>query len=166
MGDICTVQGVLAMTILELETERRGVTFAVVGTPEPKGSMRAFVRGGRAVLTSDNPDLKRWQAAVRASAQRAMTMAGGCHSTVAASVTLDFRLPRPKALPKRRETPHVKRPDVDKLARGVLDALTGVVWADDSQVAALRATKRYAGLNEPPGAVVHVRECHSDDGGA
>jgi crossover junction endodeoxyribonuclease RusA len=165
MGDICTVQGVLAMTILELETERRGVTFAVVGTPEPKGSMRAFVRGGRAVLTSDNPNLKRWQRTVMTEAMRVSTAATQILSGSVA-VELTFRLPRPKALPKRRETPHVKRPDVDKLARGVLDALTGVVWADDSQVAALRATKRYAGLNEPPGAVVHVRECHSDDGGA
>ena len=34
--------------------------------------------------------------------------------------------------------------DLDKLARAVLDALTGVVYRDDSQVIDLRLRKRYA----------------------
>lgn len=35
------------------------------------------------------------------------------------------------------------RPDVDKLARAVLDALTGVLYVDDGQVAELHLTKGY-----------------------
>ncbi|MGN0885707.1 MAG: RusA family crossover junction endodeoxyribonuclease [Candidatus Spyradenecus sp.] len=38
-----------------------------------------------------------------------------------------------------------KRPDVDNLCKGLLDCITqcGVAWADDAQVASLRAEKRY-----------------------
>ena len=35
--------------------------------------------------------------------------------------------------------------DIDKLCRGVLDALTGVVFADDAQVVRLTAGKNYGG---------------------
>jgi crossover junction endodeoxyribonuclease RusA len=34
-------------------------------------------------------------------------------------------------------------PDIDKVARAVLDALTGVVFADDKQVTTLVATRQY-----------------------
>lgn len=34
------------------------------------------------------------------------------------------------------------RPDLDKLVRSVLDALTGIVYKDDSQVSELTASKR------------------------
>lgn len=36
---------------------------------------------------------------------------------------------------------HMKRPDLDKLQRAVLDALTGVVYVDDSQVVMIEASK-------------------------
>ena len=35
------------------------------------------------------------------------------------------------------------RPDIDKLARAVLDALTGIVWVDDDQVVELVCRKRW-----------------------
>jgi Holliday junction resolvase RusA-like endonuclease len=34
-----------------------------------------------------------------------------------------------------------KRPDLDKLVRGVMDALTGVCYLDDSQVVTIQAEK-------------------------
>jgi len=38
-------------------------------------------------------------------------------------------------------TPATRPSDLDKLVRAVLDALTGIVWKDDAQVVALKATK-------------------------
>ena len=39
---------------------------------------------------------------------------------------------------------HKIRPDVDKLERSILDALSDVVWHDDSQVVCLLGSKEYA----------------------
>ena len=37
--------------------------------------------------------------------------------------------------------------DVDNLAKGALDALTGIAWADDSQVVDLRVAKQWAHID-------------------
>lgn len=58
------------------------------------------------------------------------------------AVELEFRLPRLKTI--KRPFPSSRyEGDLDKLIRGVLDALTGTVLIDDSQVIDLRASKRY-----------------------
>jgi Holliday junction resolvase RusA-like endonuclease len=51
--------------------------------------------------------------------------------------------------------------DVDKIARALLDAMTGFLWDDDAQVVTLECEKRYAQLGEGPSMVVYVRslEC-------
>lgn len=68
-----------------------------------------------------------------------------------------FVLPRPSnRMWKRREMPrepHDKRPDMDNLLKSVTDALTGLLWRDDSQLASVLATKEIAAGGEPP----HVR---------
>ncbi len=69
--------------------------------------------------------------------------------------TLEFRMPRPKSTPKATPAA-VKRPDLDKLARAVLDAITGTVLVDDSQVVDLSASKRLAEVGESPGALISV----------
>lgn len=115
--------------------------FFVSGFPRPKGSMRAFVVKGRAVLTSANPELKTWHQSVDA----AMRAEGyGSRSTLSGPVRvqLNFYLQKPK---KPKHAKHITKPDIDKLVRATLDPLTGVLFHDDSQVMALWATKEYAG---------------------
>lgn len=134
---------------------RPSVSFRVSAVPVPKGSLKAFTPKGwtRPVLTSTSRGLKDWASCIRAEAQRHVS---SC-AEGAVSVSLDFRLPRIKALPKTKPAPaHTKKPDVDKLARAVLDALTGVAWRDDAQVTRLACTKRYASLEEPAGVIVQV----------
>jgi Holliday junction resolvase RusA-like endonuclease len=55
-------------------------------------------------------------------------------------MTIDFRLPKPKTV--KRDLPYVA-PDLDKLIRAVLDALTGVAYVDDGQVVSITSTKTY-----------------------
>lgn len=140
------------MSILELETMRPTITFRVAGIPAPKGSLRAFLPKGwkHPVLTSMAKGLKPWAAAVRAEAVRHVPAS----HTGPMAVTLAFAMPRPKRDAKRAERPHLSAPDVDKLARGVLDALTGVAFSDDAQVTKLACTKRYALEGEQPGVLV------------
>lgn len=68
----------------------------------------------------------------------------------------EFQLPYPKSSIRKWQFgwwPHTKKPDIDKLLRALLDAMTGIVWADDSQVAFVVVNKVYA-WNDRPG--VHV----------
>lgn len=121
------------------------VSFVVAGIPQPKGSAKAFgfKRSDGTVgafVTSDNRSLKGWETNVRSAAQQ------HCHGQFfdgAVRVAIVFFLPRPKSLPKR-VTQHLTRPDLDKLTRGALDALKGVLWPDDSKVVELFVRKAYA----------------------
>ncbi|WP_257898915.1 RusA family crossover junction endodeoxyribonuclease [Rhodococcus qingshengii] len=67
-------------------------------------------------------------------------------------------MPRPKSTPKRTTPPAVKRPDIDKISRAILDAITGVLIADDSQVVDLHATKRLAELDESHGVHIELEQ--------
>lgn len=78
----------------------------------------------------------------------------------ALSVTIDAVFPRPqnmfwktKAMPT---FPHTSKPDTDNIAKAVLDALNGLAYVDDSQVARLIVTKRVADGVEQPRTVVEV----------
>ena len=56
------------------------------------------------------------------------------------AIELDFFLLKPRTI--KRDYPTVP-PDLDKLIRAVLDALTGIVYRDDSQVISIVASKSY-----------------------
>lgn len=118
------------------------LTFTVIGIARPKGSTKAFMRPGMKfpIVTSDNRTLKGWEAFVRAAIQQ---HAPGTFFRGPVTVRIVFELPRPQTLPKK-VTDHIKRPDLDKLARGALDAMKGVLWNDDSQVVDLHVRKVYA----------------------
>ena len=120
------------------------VTFTAYGTPVPQGSTRAFVVQGRAVTTSANKNLRPWRDTMASAARFAMQEAGAKALTGPVWVSATFVLPRPQSRPKRDRYPD-RRPDLDKLARGLLDALTGPVLTDDAQVVGLDVAKRYVG---------------------
>jgi len=129
----------------------RLIAFQVHGLPIPQGSTRAFVVNGRPVITSTAKGLAAWRRLVADVAQ------GYAPPKIwdgPVGIELHFGLPKPKSAPKRRRVWPDKRPDLDKLTRAVLDALTYVVFSDDSQVVELHASKDYG----PPGVVVEVRK--------
>ena len=123
--------------------------FFVPGVPQPQGSKTGYIKSGRAVVVDKNPRLlKPWRVAVAEAARAAWEYRELLEGPV--RVEAVFVLLRPKSV--TRELPHV-RPDVDKLARAVLDGVTdaGNVWVDDAQVVQLDVSKRYGPV---PG--VHV----------
>lgn len=125
------------------------VTFFVAGIPIPQGSKTAYVVGKRAVLTDANKKLlKPWRAEVTRIA-RAVWLDRVRIEDVAVRVEATFVFERPKSV--KRPAPSVK-PDVDKLARALLDGITDSgIWKDDSQVTDLHVEKVYGAA---PG--VHV----------
>ena len=51
---------------------------------------------------------------------------------------------------------HLQKPDTDKLIRAILDALTGIIYKDDSQVDAIHVTKKWADTLEPAGVFIMI----------
>lgn len=127
------------------------IAFDVAGMPAPKGSMRAIVRGRRAILVPGGSDanqraLAAWKQAIQEITRSALGVTDGAPLYVARplEVHMHFRLPRPKGhygtgrkagclLPGAPHH-HIQKPDGDKLSRSVLDALTGLLYDDDARV--------------------------------
>jgi len=115
--------------------------------------MRAVIRRTRrgplrAQLLHDNPRTKTWQSLVRDEAAYALARAGRSPVLLprpaAVRIVASFVVPCPQKLQRRADArPTSKKDDLDKLARTLFDALTGVVYDDDSQVVELHVSKRY-----------------------
>lgn len=154
----------------------RVLEFVVRGVAVPKGSGRAYTyqrraeKGGGigARVDHDNPKTKGWQREIALAAHVARATAKCQPFDGPVFVAAVFYLPRPKGLLTTRTAslaiPHTKKPDTDKLGRSLLDALTGVAWADDAQVTDLLIRKRYCGATDAPRAVVRVRSAHAEGG--
>lgn len=117
------------------------IQFFVSGTPRPQGSKRAIpTPSGKVNLVESSKGHADWRGDVRTVAAATHT---GPPLQGPVSVTLGFYMPRPKRHPKTKTTYPTGRPDADKLARAILDSLTGIVFADDAQVTDLRVVKRW-----------------------
>ncbi len=123
------------------------ITFTVPGEPVAKGRARSFIRNGH--IAHYTPDrTARYENLVRLAAQQAMADAAPLDAAVALTVLVFFSIPKSWSLKKQRaaalgEIMHTKRPDLDNVVKAIKDGANGVVWADDSQVAVLRASKAY-----------------------
>lgn len=144
----------------------RALSFTVVGLPATKGSGRAVISNstGKAFYKPDNPRTKGWQQTIaNAAALELQREANAELRFEQGPIALEccFYLPRPQALLTKRNAPidhpHVKKPDLDKLTRACKDALTRVVWTDDSQVIDLVARKRYCAAGAFPRVEITVR---------
>ena len=78
----------------------------------------------------------------RKSVLAAFLGAGGRRLEGPLSVRITVRRALPKSRPKKVESePDTFKPDVDNIAKNVLDALNGHAWDDDSQVVELSVRK-------------------------
>lgn len=127
---------------------RPEITFTVHGVPKPKGSAKAFMPKGwtRPIITSDNKGLRAWEDTIRGALQDVMRDTEGDVLTAIfnapIALTLVFYLPRPKAAKHVRYS--TKKPDLDKIVRGAVDPMNGMLFKDDAQVVAINARKLYA----------------------
>jgi len=125
------------------------IVFTVYGVPAPAGSKRGFYNAGakRVIITDDSKRSRPWKAQVSDAAAEAMGGAALLNGPV--DLGLTFYAPRPKGhfgargiRPSAPISPTVK-PDLLKLARAVEDALSGIVYRDDSQIVVEHLEKHY-----------------------
>lgn len=140
----------------------REINLRVLGEPVTQGSMKVVSARGRAQIVHDKNALLAWRD--RISWQVRGSSRVPLEGPV--SVALMFWLARPKshftgtgALRSSAPDYPVAKRDLDKLVRGVLDALTmGMAWKDDGQVVDLAVSKRWATDMQQPGVHIHARE--------
>lgn len=119
------------------------IAFEIPGNPVPQPRPRVSTRGGfaRAYVPSTHP-----VHAYRKQLQLAAIDAGLRKTGEPVQVVIDCVFARPKShLRKsglRSDAPKLPRPDVDNLAKAVLDAI-GPILGDDAQVSRLVVEKTY-----------------------
>lgn len=134
--------------------------FRVAGRPAPQGSKNYM---GKGRFIEQSPHVKAWRNDVRTAAMAHFGEAlvdGPIFTQVA------FLFSRPKchyisSKPERGPKPdapfwHTSSPDIDKLERATNDAMTGVIWIDDKQVAGTLSQKFYVDHGEQQGAIIRV----------
>lgn len=135
------------------------ISFSVRGTPKPQPRARAVRRGAHAGVY-DPGTAESWKALVVLSA-RPYRPATPLESAL--RVSIDFLLPRPKRLMRKRDEPGelfcAAKPDRDNCEKAVLDALgQDGWWRDDAQVCAGEVRKFYHAKDGVPGARITIEE--------
>ncbi len=139
-------------------TSSAAIEFTIPGAAAPQGSKRAIrLRTGRTVLVESSARVKPFRAVAALAATEAWRRPP---TADAVGLEVAFRFVRPKSHHKadgslRAGAPLAPgKPDIDKLLRALLDALTGVIYVDDLQVACIWATKEYGARAETVVSVV------------
>lgn len=139
----------------------------VRGIPQAQGTARAFVAGGKARIATDanrtNSPIGAWRAAIATEARAEYGATPAARGPI--RIVAELAWPRPKAHYRggtpakglRADAPTLKwsKPDADKAARAVLDALTGIAYADDAQVVELKVRKLWS---DEAGAFIGITE--------
>ena len=132
------------------------LTFQVTGEPKGQPRPRAFARKMGSIHVArfyDSDVADAWKSAVKRALFEMLEENRWEELTLGpVAVELRFAMPRPKShfgakgLKPSAPVAHVGKPDVDNLAKLILDQITrsGCVWRDDSQVVSLTVHKFYA----------------------
>jgi Holliday junction resolvase RusA-like endonuclease len=146
----------------------REISFVVHGTPRPQGSKKfvGFGKSGHGKLIDASKQLKPWRNLVGQVAANAF--GDQPLFTGAIELILDFHFARPKShyrtgrnahiLKNNAPKYHTKKPDFDKLTRAIADALTAIIYRDDSQVFGGHIIKQYAPDGHGSGVRITVKE--------
>jgi Holliday junction resolvase RusA-like endonuclease len=148
------------------------LTFVVHGTPAPQGSKTRMPNGA---MVESSKRVAPWREAVRHAAETAIgaTTDPPYAAPYAVALVVVFTMKRPAShygtgrnahrLSPNAPTHPRGRPDLDKLIRSTLDALSdsGAI-TDDATITTITATKCYPGTDldalDTPGATIHLRE--------
>lgn len=125
------------------------IYFVVYGEPVAQGRPR-FARRGNHVMTYDSEDSRVYKDTVYSIAlqnkpkeliQGPINLVIKCYRGIPKAI-LSSKKKLEKAI--SGELLPTTKPDVDNYAKGIKDALNGVIWKDDSQVVSLTVSKHYS----------------------
>ncbi len=116
--------------------------------PKAKGRPRTTIRNGR-VLVFTPSDTRKWEEEIAALAKNQLKERSfpvlkpePYPSNQGISIKIWHFLPLPRVLMKKKFWPAAaKRPDLDNLDKTVMDALSGILWENDSLVVAASSAK-------------------------
>jgi len=135
------------------------IEFTIPGLPVSQPRQRHSVVAGHVRnYTPGNHPVQTFKAACRLMAASAIRkpLVGPVE------IEISFHFPRPsnktwKTRPMPAEV-KVTKPDLDNLAKAVMDALNGVCWVDDAQVSRLVLSKWIVAGGEPACSLVKIKE--------
>lgn len=84
-------------------------------------------------------------------------------TTAPCAVNIRFIMPIPDSWAKKKKDamagkPHMSKPDIDNMIKGVFDSVNGLIWVDDNQVFEVNASKVYEDKKNPVGIEMEVVE--------
>lgn len=108
-----------------------------------KGKARPRVFNGRAITPKDTVTYENW-VRVCYKEQSGEYLEGSIRATITAyyKIPKSYSKKRVETIRNGEEYP-TKKPDLDNIAKIILDSLNGIAYADDSQVVELTVLKRY-----------------------
>jgi Holliday junction resolvase RusA-like endonuclease len=86
---------------------------------------------------------------MRLLATKAKCSGSTLEGSVSVFIYISFSVPQSYSKRKREaclsgETKHTKKPDLDNVAKAIIDGMNGIIFKDDSQIINLHVTKVYA----------------------
>lgn len=138
---------------MDQDSKVRTVTLTIYGEPVPQGRPKV-ARIGNRVVAYDPPKSRKYKDLVKLWATTQLKKVDGFKMyDDAVCVDVTFYLPIPASYTKKKKLEAeygimrpIKKPDVDNLYKGLIDALSGIVWKDDSIITDAGIHKRYTAM--------------------
>ena len=123
------------------------IMFTIYGEPVAKGRPR-FAKRGNYVQAYTPVKTKTYEDEVRLLATKAKGSGSTLEGSIGVFIYITFSVPQSYSKRNREaclsgETKHIKKPDLDNVAKAVIYGMNGIIFKDDSQITSLHVTKVY-----------------------
>lgn len=125
--------------------------FFIPGIPFGKQRPRAMMRAGYVQMYTPSKTLN-WEEYIK---WMCVEYRPNWDIRGAVGIQAHFYFPRPKSVSKKIQY-HLKKPDIDNLAKSLLDGMNGIFYIDDKQVYELHVYKFYCEDLDKPGISIQV----------
>jgi crossover junction endodeoxyribonuclease RusA len=125
------------------------ISFTVSGDPIAQPRHKISTRGGfaKAYIPKDHP-IHGYKQAIQLAAKVAMAGQAPIEGPVEVAIYFRFRRPKSHTKKQRESYWHCQKPDVDNLAKAVLDALSGICFGDDAQICQISIRKKLGDMGD------------------